>query len=111
MAEKSNNSLTANRHFHDVNHVVDRLISAEPRVLRRRVDGGSIPEYPAVQRQNPQGEERAKQREDRRAQAAVQNLERQMNAITDPELLRKVRLDQKGTAAEAPCLWYPFPRY
>lgn len=103
MAEKSNNSLTANRHFHDISQVVDRLISADQRVLRRRVEEGSIAEGHAGQRQNPQ-------REDRRAQAAVHRLERQMNAITDPELLRRARLDQKGTASKVPFLWHPCPR-
>jgi O6-methylguanine-DNA--protein-cysteine methyltransferase len=98
MAEKSNNSLTANRHLHDVNQVVDRLISADHKLLLRRVDEGSIAEDQAMQRQNPQREERAKQREDRRAQAAFRRLERQMNAITDPELLHRARVDQKGTA-------------
>lgn len=105
MADRFRNNVATNRHLHDISQVVDRLISPDTRVLRRRANGGPTAEANTPQKQSPLNDERAKEKEERRDQVAVQRLERLMEAITDPELLRRARLDQEGTVSQLNHTW------
>lgn len=96
MAKKSSTWSGVARHLHEMS-LADRLISGESRVLRRRVDGALSADAHAVQTQSSHNEERAKQQEAKRAQAAQKRLEEAMDATTNLELLRVAKMDQQGT--------------
>lgn len=96
MATKSSTWSGVARHLHEMS-LADRLISGESRVLRRLVDGALSADALAVQTQSRRNEERVKQQEAKRAQAAQKRLEKAMAAMTNSELLRVAKMDQRGT--------------
>ena len=83
-----NEYLYRNENFGDI------LLQNNTRILRS--EGVTQKAHANATSNEAKENHKEKEKERKRSEQAVCRLEREMNAITDAELLRKARLDQKG---------------